>query len=113
MKRTYEKLVRDGIPARLDAAGVRYEIRTASPDEIRGLLLNKLREEVAELLAAVSDDDALDEIADISEVLAAIVSHSGASAADASARRRAKLEARGGFERGIVLLWTETPESKA
>ena len=109
MRQTFAKLVRDGLPARLDAAGVRYEIRLASPDETRGLLLAKLQKEVGELLGATSDTDALDEIADISEVLAALVSLYGANEDDTAARRRAKHEARGGFERGVVLSWTETP----
>lgn len=107
MRRTFGKLVRDSIPARLDAAGVRYEARTASPDEIRPLLLAKLQEEVGELLGATSDAGVLDEIADISEVLVALASSYGADEDDTRARRRAKREARGGFERGIVLCWTE------
>jgi predicted house-cleaning noncanonical NTP pyrophosphatase (MazG superfamily) len=109
MRQTFEKLVRDGIPARLDAKGVLYETRLASPDEVEALLLAKLHEEVAELLAATSDSDALDEIADISEVLSALASRLGADEAGVRIRQNAKREARGGFDRGIVLCWTETP----
>src|SRR5512140_3338267 len=87
MRQVHEKLVRDGIPARLDAACVPYEIRAALPEEMRGLLLAKLGEEVAELLVATSDADALDEIADISEVLAAIASLCGAGEGEAAARQ--------------------------
>jgi predicted house-cleaning noncanonical NTP pyrophosphatase (MazG superfamily) len=109
MRQTFEKLVRDGIPARLDAAGVHYETRTASPDETEALLLTKLQEEVGELLAATSDADALGEIADISEVLAALASRHGADEAQMRARQRTKRDDRGGFDRGIVLCWTEAP----
>jgi predicted house-cleaning noncanonical NTP pyrophosphatase (MazG superfamily) len=108
MRQTFEKLVRDGIPARLDAAGVRYETRIALPGEGRGLLLAKLQEEVDELLAATSDTDALDEIADIREVLAALASRYGADEAQMQARQTAKRDDRGGFDLGIVLRWTES-----
>ena len=42
MRRELEKLVRDGIPTRLEAAGVAYEARSASLDELRAILLAKL-----------------------------------------------------------------------
>ena len=108
MRQTFEKLVRDGIPARLDAAGVRYGTRTASPDETGTLLLKKRHEEVGELLAATTDAEALDEIADISEVLTALASRYGADEAQMRARQSTKRDDRGGFDRGTVLCWTET-----
>jgi predicted house-cleaning noncanonical NTP pyrophosphatase (MazG superfamily) len=109
MRRVLEKLVRDGIPARLEAAGVEYEARTASHSELEALLLAKLQEEVSELLGAASDADALDEVADILEVLAALASRYGADEDDMGVKRRLKRDARGGFDRSIVLCWTETP----
>ena len=111
-RQTFEKLVRDGIPARLDAAGVRYETRLASVEEMPALLLSKLQEEVAELGAASSDTEALDEIADITEVIAAIASRRGASQEQVSAQQTAKRGSRGGFDKGIVLRWTKTPSSR-
>jgi predicted house-cleaning noncanonical NTP pyrophosphatase (MazG superfamily) len=101
--------VRDGIPARLEAAGVAYEARTASPDELGALLFAKLQEEVSELLGAASDADALDEVADILEVLAALASRYGADQEAIRLKQRRKRNARGGFDRGIVLCWTEAP----
>jgi predicted house-cleaning noncanonical NTP pyrophosphatase (MazG superfamily) len=109
MRRVLEKLVRDGIPAQLEAAGVEYEARTASPSELGDLLLAKLEEEVGELLGAASDADALDEVADILEVLAALASRYGADEEDMRLKQRHKRGARGGFDRGIVLCWTEAP----
>lgn len=103
MRQPYEKLVRDGIPARLDAAGVRYEVRRATSEEMPALLIAKLQEEIGELLAATSDDEALEEIADVFEVLAALASQHGADETQTLSRRAAKHEARGGFDEGIVL----------
>ena len=107
---TYEKLVRDRIPATLDAAGVRYEARRAAPDEMPALLIAKLQEEIAELLAATSDDEVLEEIADVFEVLAALAFQHGADETETLSRRAAKREARGSFIEGIVLRWTGTPD---
>ena len=107
MRQTFEKLVLDGIPARLEARGVRFAARTASSDEMKPLLRAKLVEEVDELLSAATPDQVLEEIADISEVLAALAERYGADAAEMRARQIAKRCDRGGFERGIVLRWTE------
>lgn len=107
MRQTYEKLVRDGIPARLDAAGVRYEVRRATSEEMPALLIAKLQEEIGELLAATTDDEALEEIADVFEVLTALTSQHGADETQTQSRRAAKREARGGFDEGIVLRWAE------
>ena len=99
MKRVLEKLVRDEIPARLEAAGVAYEARTASPDELGALLFAKLQEEVNELLGATSAADALDEVADILEVLAALASRYGADEEDLRLTQRRKRDTRGGETR--------------
>ena len=107
MRQTFDKLVRDGIPARLEASGVEYEARIASPTELRALLLAKLQEEVGELLGAADDADAVDEMADIREILAALATQYGADEEEMRVRQCRKREARGGFDRGIVLRWTE------
>jgi len=59
------------------------------------------------LLAATSDDEALEEIADVFEVLAALASQHGGDETETLTRRAAKREARGGFDEDLVLRWTE------
>ena len=101
----YDKLVRDGIPTVLKAAGVPYETRTAEPRERYFLLLQKLKEEVAELVDAGFNEEILQESADILEVLDAIAKLLG-DPNGARDRQLAKREERGGFEKWIVLIST-------
>jgi predicted house-cleaning noncanonical NTP pyrophosphatase (MazG superfamily) len=107
MRKNHDKLVRDGIPSHLAAAGVPFETRVAGEGERERLLLAKLSEEVEELRAARSDDEVADEIADILEVAFALAAVCEISESDVTDRRIEKREARGGFDDGIVLLWTE------
>jgi predicted house-cleaning noncanonical NTP pyrophosphatase (MazG superfamily) len=107
MRKVYDKLVRDRIPDRLDAAGVGYGSRVADPREMRGLLLAKLDEEVAELKAAAPGAATTGEAADVVEVVRAIAKLDGYGPDALEVERSAKEAERGGFERGVVLLWAD------
>lgn len=75
---------------------------TLATDAYRAALTNKLREEVAELLAAKDASAVIEEAADILEVLAAVAAQYGAtidSIVGVAGRKRAK---RGGFD---MRLW--------
>lgn len=99
-----QKLVRDRIPEILEARGITARVRRAPDNEIPDLLLAKLDEEVAEHRAATGDGAALDELADIAEVVRALAGVHGASAGELEARRAAKVAQRGGFDAGVALL---------
>ena len=107
MRKVYDKLVRDRIPERLETAGVAYGSRTAGPGEMRGLLLAKLDEEVAEIKAAAPGAEAAGEAADIAEVVRAIAALDGTGPDALEALRSAKASERGAFEDGVVLLWAD------
>ena len=64
----YDKLVRDGIPAKLDSINEPYEKRIASPEEFKTELMSKLREGLAEFEEAGD----IKELADILEVIDAL-----------------------------------------
>lgn len=93
------KLVRDLLSARIPAAELHVETDGAA---LVALLDRKLDEEVAELRA--SGFRAVEEFADVVEVLHALAARSGISAADIESARMAKRDERGGFARGLV--WT-------
>ncbi|SFR35482.1 Predicted house-cleaning noncanonical NTP pyrophosphatase, all-alpha NTP-PPase (MazG) superfamily [Microbacterium azadirachtae] len=94
-----EKLVRDGIPELIAAAGGEPHVRTASDEEFRTFLLRKLAEEAAEVYAAPS----IEELADVLEVLHAIANEISASWDQVEAARDAKAVARGAFSRRLLL----------
>lgn len=68
------KLVRDKIPQIMENSGIKSFWHIASEDEYLDFLFKKLQEEVNELIAAKDDrKHALEECADVYEVLAAII----------------------------------------
>ena len=69
---TYNKLVRDKIPAIIKNSGKKVNYRVLSKEEYKDQLKLKLVEEVNEFLAAQTEKEMIEELADIKEVLAAI-----------------------------------------
>ena len=95
----HDKLVRDLIPDIIRASGRRAVTHTAGEAEYAARLHEKLTEEVQEYLAAES----LEEMADLFEVIAAILELKGWSFESVSAEQQRKRESRGGFSGRIVL----------
>ncbi|MEK7510716.1 MAG: nucleoside triphosphate pyrophosphohydrolase [Patescibacteria group bacterium] len=93
----YEKLVRDRIPEILDEKGVSYEKHIANDVEYRTELIKKLVEEAGEF----SEAGAIEELADVLEVIAALKTLP--EYAEVEAVRTQKAEERGGFSDRIIL----------
>lgn len=101
-----EKLIRDGVPAKMKAQGLRPNLRSLEDGEINVLLRKKLVEEAHE--AALAEERSLgEELADVLEVVLCLAEYHGISPADLEAIRRSKLTRVGGFEAGVVLIETE------
>ena len=96
----YDKLVRDKIPAIVEAAGKTTVTDIIPPENIQAALDRKLQEEVEEYLESHS----VEEMVDILEVLHGIVFHAGIDWNQVEAERLRKKEERGGFEKGIRLI---------
>jgi len=107
MRIIYEKLVRDRISEIMDREGVRYEVGTLDRDAFREALLAKVVEEAEELREAASRGEVVKEIADVYEVLDALMALEGIDAGEVRAVQAARRRDRGGFERRLVLRWTE------
>lgn len=101
------KLVRDGIGEVpwVDEDAKRHLRRVKDSDEHIVKLIEKLLEEVGELVAAVEADDAIKELGDVYDVLDAMVVVMEAGLEVASARKE-KLDRMGGFTKGVV--WDST-----
>ncbi|MFZ1018560.1 MAG: nucleoside triphosphate pyrophosphohydrolase [Candidatus Cybelea sp.] len=101
MKR-YEKLVRDRIPEIIERAGKTATWRELRDDEFRVALKAKALEEAQELFDA--DDDALlSELADLEEVVEAILTTYGYSREKLEMVRAKKNEDRGVFTHRLFL----------
>lgn len=96
----YNKLVRDRIPEIIESSGKNAVYETIANDEdYIKLLKNKLIEEMNEYLE--SDDVA--ELADMGEVMHAILEYKGVSVETFQRIRLEKLEKRGGFKKRLLL----------
>ncbi|MAU13506.1 MAG: nucleotide pyrophosphohydrolase [Anaerolineaceae bacterium] len=103
----YNKLVRDRIPEIITAQGKPHEVAVVSEADYRALLFDKLQEEAAEL---ATGDNLAEELADIYEVLDAIIAANGLSADEIATVKAQKREKRGGFTKRIKLLWVDDPD---
>lgn len=97
--KVYNKLVRDRIPEIIEASGKSCTCETLSEEQYLELLNKKLQEEVAEYL----ESGAVEELADVTEVLYAILDCKGVPLAEFQRMRTEKLQERGGFARRILL----------
>ena len=100
---SFNKLVRDKIPEILGKKGIQSVTRTIEGGEYFAELLKKLEEEVREFIK----DNNEEELADIYEVLGAIIEEKGFTREAIEAIRLKKLADRGGFKDKIFLEQTE------
>lgn len=96
---TYNKLVRDKIIEIIHAKGGQAKFHIATEQEYREKLLDKLFEEVAEFRA----EESKEEMADIFEVITALLELNDWKLEEIVAIQKDKREKRGGFSRKIIL----------
>ena len=96
---SYHKLVRDFIPNIIEADGKSCIYETLSDEDYIYLLDQKLNEELAEY----QESKSLEELADLLEVIQAVVKARGWALEELEQVRAAKAAKRGGFEKKILL----------
>lgn len=112
MRIVYGKLVRDNmidiykhdVENKISASD--YSVREMSREETLERLKDKLLEEAQEVFEAYGEDDKThlkEEIADVIEVIDAILYHNDIKLDEVLAIRDAKKAKKGGFERGLFL----------
>lgn len=99
MTKVYQKLVRDRIPEIIEADGKTCVIETLSDSRYLEMLDAKLAEELAEYQGSKS----LEELADLLEVMRAVVQARGWTWEQLEQVRQEKPAQRGGFEKKILL----------
>ena len=99
MTQVYNKLVRDRIPAIITESGKSCTTRILEDGEYLGYLDEKLNEELAEYQQSKS----LEELADLLEVMGAVVKARGYTWDDLTRVRKEKRAARGAFDKRIFL----------
>jgi predicted house-cleaning noncanonical NTP pyrophosphatase (MazG superfamily) len=113
MRREYGKLIRDRIPEIIEAAGKRHKVRILDEAAYQEALAAKLIEEGQEVVAAVSSgtrQQQIEELADVYEVLDALLAVTGIASEEVAAVQAARRKERGGFAERLWLLWAEADE---
>jgi len=105
-RKNYNKLVRDRIPEIIRAEGRQCATVVMDDAEFRAALLAKLVEEATETQAA-TPDELVKELADLCEVLDAILVAHGLQEQEIRTVQQKRRETRGGFFGRIKLLWTD------
>ena len=101
--KVHNKLVRDRIPELLSGRGLMCRTRVLTDQEAFSALTDKLQEEVAEYLCSQTSQERLEELADVVEVIFALLRVQGSTFHDLELRREEKFRDRGGFSRMIFL----------
>lgn len=104
---TYNKLVRDNIPQVIEKTNKQFSTRVLSKEEYMLEVKKKMNEELEEYQEAATNEEAVEELADILELIHAAAKIHGATIEQLEEIRRAKAEKRGGFEKRIFLIEVE------
>lgn len=97
--KTYNKLVRDKIPQIIEQSGKLAIIEAVSGKEYQELLHEKLAEELKEYL----ESESIEELADLVEVVYAILEHKDVSLQEFEIIRKQKVQERGAFKDRLLL----------
>ncbi|MCM3093044.1 MULTISPECIES: nucleoside triphosphate pyrophosphohydrolase [unclassified Cytobacillus] len=104
---TYNKLVRDQIPEIIEKTGKKFSTRILDDNEYIKELKKKGFEELQEYVETNNNEDAIEELADVLEIIHALAEYHGASIEEVEEVRKQKAEKRGGFKEKIFLIEVE------
>lgn len=102
MEKVYNKLVRDNIPNIIKSNGEIPITRILDNDEYKKELENKLYEEYQEVLNS-SEDDRIEELADMLEIIKALAKLENKTLNDVILVAKQKSKKRGAFDKKIYL----------
>ncbi|UYG95348.1 nucleoside triphosphate pyrophosphohydrolase [Cytobacillus firmus] len=104
---TYNKLVRDRIPEIIENTGKNFSTRVLDNNEYIQELKKKSFEELQEYVDTNNNEDAIEELADVLEIIHSLAEYHGASIEVVEEARKQKAEKRGGFKEKIFLIEVE------
>lgn len=96
----YNKLVRDRIPEIIEKSGKKAVIKKLDAQDYKKFLDQKLSEELQEYL----DSDSVNELADLVEVIHAILKYKDIEISDFYDIQKKKADERGAFDKRLLLM---------
>lgn len=102
-KQEFNKLVRDNIPQQIENHGEKVDILSLSEKAHNYALLDKLIEEAYEAHDAIDRSSLIEEIADINEIIDALLDSLDVSKKELKEIQKAKKDTKGGFKKGLLL----------
>ena len=110
-KTVINKLVRDYIPSVIADSGSKVTFHAVKDNEgFQDLLRDKLVEEATEFANAKTEENIIEELADVMEVVEAIMAIFGIHPGDIEQKKRDKILAKGGFHKGYILDYIENQD---
>jgi predicted house-cleaning noncanonical NTP pyrophosphatase (MazG superfamily) len=100
----YNKLVRDKIPEVIHKGGNTCRVRTLSDEEYLTELQKKCKEELGEYLSSSNDEEAVEELADLLELIRTLSLVHGSDPKKLEEIRINKAHERGGFQEKLFLI---------
>lgn len=101
------KLVRDKIPEIIASTGKKFSTRVLNEEEYITELKKKSFEELQEYVETTNQADAIEELADLLEIIHALAEYHGSSIEEVEKVRQEKAVKRGGFKEKIYLIEVE------
>lgn len=106
MRKVYNKLIRDNIPAIIKSSGKVCDVEVLDDKNYLEKLIEKFSEEVAELREEVyqdNKDNIIEELADIQELIYAVLDYYGSDKIALDKVTSDKAQKRGGFSKRLLL----------
>jgi predicted house-cleaning noncanonical NTP pyrophosphatase (MazG superfamily) len=101
---SYNKLVRDKIPQIIESKGKEFSTKVLNDEDYIKYLIEKAYEELDEYCVAVTDVEAVEELADLLEVIGALAKQHGSTIEAVEDVRKNKAEKRGEFQEKVFLI---------
>jgi predicted house-cleaning noncanonical NTP pyrophosphatase (MazG superfamily) len=104
----YNKLVRDNVPAKIEAKHQKCEYRKiVDVQELQQELFKKIKEEAASLAMCHSREEFLEEYSDLMVVFDTLLRQLEISKEELIEARKSNLINKGGYKHGYFLLWSD------
>lgn len=104
----YNKLVRDNIPAKIEAKGEHCEVRPITDvQELQQELFKKIKEEAASLAMTRTKEEFLGEYSDLMVVLETIIAQLEITREELHAAREDNLLKKGAYKHRHFLVWSD------